>query len=218
MLFGEDEAIRQLKRKLQAHGCDAESVKKWGKQLLTVKRQLPGTWGQYQTSLANLRTIEVYMKKLQVRLSERKVWDRDTLKDIQATYRNMKKMSTSFDNEFVVSREDHEFHLIYDTICRLMDKFDGADDTRILLLSEVENILALIREKLDREMPDAVALSYFYLNHKDDELVSLPPESRLERITEVYENEFLKDVRMQTASGSMTSDELHQAIADAVGV
>jgi hypothetical protein len=218
MIFGEEEEIKQLKRRLQSAGCDADSVRKWAKQLQTVKKQLPGTWGQYQICHANLRTLEAYMKKLQGMLSGRRTWDRETLKTIQTMYRDLKKRSTSCDNEFVVSREDHEFHLVYDTICRLMDRFNGADDGRILLLSEVENILAMIRERLDREMPGAAELAYFYLNHKDEELVELPPERRLEKINTVYEEELLKPIERQTAAGAMTREELEQVIADAVGV
>jgi hypothetical protein len=217
MIFGEDEAVKLLKKKLKTAGCDMDNVKKWSRQLQAVKKQSQVTQKQYLASLENLETVENYMKELQELLTGSKSWDKEQLKELQFVNRELKKMRTSCDHEFVVSREDREFHLIYDTICRMIGGFDGADNERILLLSEVENLRALIKEKLEREKPEPIALAFFYLDHKDAELVNLPPERRLEKINEVYETEFLQSIRGQTASAGMSEDELVQVIHEVVG-
>jgi hypothetical protein len=217
MIFGEEEAVKLFKKRLKTAGCEMDDVKKWTRELLAVKRQSQVTKKNYLMSYENLQTVESYMKTLQELLTGPKNWDRERLRELQFLYRELRKLRASYDHEFVVSKEDKEFHLIYDTICRMMNEFDGADDKRILLLSEVENLRALIREKLERDKPEPIALSYFYLRHKDDELINLPPESRLEKINEIYKNEFLKAIQAQTETAGMTGEELMQVIREVVG-
>jgi hypothetical protein len=217
MIFGEDEAVKLLKKKLKAAGCEMDEVKKWTRQLLAVKKQSQVTQKQYLTALENLETVENYMKELQELFTGKKTWSREQLKELQFMNRELKKLRTSCDHEFVVSREDKEFHLIYDTICRMLGGFKGADNERILLLSEIENLRALIKEKLERQKPQPIALAFFYLNHKDAELVNLPPEKRLAKINAIYDDEFLQSMRGKTASAGISEEELAQVIDEVVG-
>lgn len=198
-MFGEDEEIKQLKSRLQQAGRDSDITKRWVKQLMGIKRQLPQVQKKYTDALENLMVVSEYVSELKEQLSGRKIWDKSSLRDLQDISKELKRIGNSYDNEFVVSREDREFHLIYDTIRRLLDKFGGADDERILLLSEVENLSALIKEKLEREKPDPVSLTFFYMDHRDEELVNLPPEVRLQKLTQVAEEEFYQPMYMQAA-------------------
>lgn len=198
-MFGEDEEIRQLKKRLSVAGADMDIVKKWVKQLMSVKKQLPGVWGKYIECYEILKELACMMEAIKKMLCENKIWTKAEIRDLQEYAKEMKKIGTSYTHEFVVDKEDKEFNLIYVTIRRLVDKFDGTEENRILLLSEVENLEALIKEKLEREQPDSIALTVFYQTHKEEELESIPPEARLERILEVAEIEFYRPIYMQTA-------------------
>ena len=54
-------------------------------------------------------------------------------------------MQNNFDHEFLVNKEDQEFHSTYDTILRLGMKALNASDQKLLLQSEIENLLALLK-------------------------------------------------------------------------
>ena len=60
----------------------------------------------------------------------------------------------------------------------------------MILQSEVENLLALTKEALDKEWPSFKAMAYFYLNHDDKEISDLPHADKVARVTDLYMNEF----------------------------
>ena len=191
-MLGEDEELKKLKKRMQAAGCDMDVVKKWQKQLHAVKKQYASVYGAYEMAYESLRDVDSCMKDLEKMLSSSDgTWDRFAIRQIQDICKILKRIKNAYDHEFVVSKSDAEFHLISETIRRLGEKFDGSGEQKILLQSEVENLRALISEKLKRNKPDGVQLTFFYMGHRDEELAELPPESRLELIQNVFEQEFL---------------------------
>jgi hypothetical protein len=110
-----------------------------------------------------------------------------------------------------VSQDDKDFYLTYQSILRLADSFDGKNDNRILLLSEVENLLGRLAENLEKEQPDPVRLTYFYYKHRDAELSELPAAGKLIRISNVYEEEFLQPLLDESEMHRvMTEEEFQQ--------
>mgnify|MGYP000787048453 CR=1 FL=1 len=103
-------------------------------------------------------------------------------------------MQNNFDHEFLVSKEDQEFHSTYDTILRLGMKALNASDQKLLLQSEIENLLALLKENLEKEEPKIEALTFYYQLGSDQELAQLPPAEKLEKITYFYEHEFRQPI------------------------
>ena len=91
-------------------------------------------------------------------------------------------MQNNFDHEFLVSKEDQEFHSTYDTILRLGMKALNASDQKLLLQSEIENLLALLKENLEKEEPKIEALTFYYQLGSDQELAQLPPAEKLEKL------------------------------------
>ena len=127
----------------------------------------------------------------------------------------MKKRKNTYIHEFLVSKEDKDFHLTYETMIKLIDQFDGSGDHAIILQSETENLLAMIKEDLEKEIPDMLALTYFYIVGSDRELVDLPPKERLEKIKRVYEMEFIRPMERQlTIAKDMTAEQLHAWIQE----
>lgn len=110
-------------------------------------------------------------------------------------------MQNSFDHEFLISKEDQEFHSTYDTILRLGTKALNAPDQKLLLQSEIENLLALLKENLEKEEPEIAALTFYYQFGSDQELAQLPPAEKLSKITYLYECEFRRPILQLLESG-----------------
>ena len=66
-------------------------------------------------------------------------------KEFGRLLKDLRQMQNNFDHEFLVSKEDQEFHSTYDTILRLGMKALNASDQKLLLQSEIENLLALLK-------------------------------------------------------------------------
>jgi hypothetical protein len=206
-MFGEDEEVRELKRQMQAAGCDMSVVKKWQKQLDWIRKQKPAVYGEYRTARENLIRVDTAVKRMEQLLTEQEFWTKERLREIAELRKELKKLSNSFHNEFLVSREDKDFHMTYSSILRLAGQFDGTNDDRILLLSEVENLLAPLAENLEKEQPDPAVLTYFYLNHKDVELSNLPASGKLVHLSTVYEEEFLQPLLGESETHNVMSEE-----------
>lgn len=212
-MFGEDNEIRQLKKRLSLAGCDMDVVKNWQRQLERMHKQYRVQCQRFDTARACLVEVDSYMKRLEQMLIGRDEWSKEDSRQLSDIRKALKKMKDSYIHEFVVSKEDKDFHLTYETILKLSDKYDGSFDKRIIFQSEAENILAMIREDLEKEKPDMLALTYFYLEGSDSKLMELPPKGRLEKVRKVYESEFVSPMKQQLdLAKDMTDAEFHALI------
>ena len=209
-MFGEDRRIRELKRRLSQAGCDMEVVKNWQRQLERMQKQYPVQCQQFDNARKSLLEVEAYAKNIEALLVRRDAWTPDKKRELFSIQKELKKRKNTYIHEFLVSKEDKDFHLTYETMIKLMDQFDGSPDRTIILQSETENLIAMIKEDLEKEIPDMLALTYFYIVGSDRELVDLPPKERLEKIKRVYEMEFIRPMERQlTIAKDMTEEQLH---------
>ena len=214
-MFGEDRRIRELKRRLSQAGCDMEVVKNWQRQLERMQKQYPVQCQQFDNARKSLLEVEAYAKNIEALLVRRDAWTPDKKRELFSIQKELKKRKNAYIHEFLVSKEDKDFHLTYETMIKLIDQFDGSGDHAIILQSETENLLAMIKEDLEKEIPDMLALTYFYIVGSDRELVDLPPKERLEKIKRVYEMEFIRPMERQLAiAKDMTEEQLHAWIQE----
>ena len=214
-MFGEDRRIRELKRRLSQAGCDMEVVKNWQRQLERMQKQYPVQCQQFDNARKSLLEVEAYAKNIEALLVRRDAWTPDKKRELFSIQKELKKRKNTYIHEFLVSKEDKDFHLTYETMIKLMDQFDGSPDRTIILQSETENLIAMIKEDLEKEIPDMLALTYFYIVGSDRELVDLPPKERLEKIKRVYEMEFIRPMERQlTIAKDMTEEQLHAWIQE----
>ena len=61
--------------------------------------------------------------------------------------------------------------------------------------SEVENILAVTEEALEKNWPDFRAMAYFYLDRTDREIYDLPHADKVAEVNRIYEVEFLAPMK-----------------------
>ena len=214
-MFGEDRRIRELKRRLSQAGCDMEVVKNWQRQLERMQKQYPVQCQQFDNARKSLLEVEAYAKNIEALLVRRDAWTPDKKRELFSIQKELKKRKNTYIHEFLVSKEDKDFHLTYETMIKLMDQFDGSPDRTIILQSETENLIAMIKEDLEKEIPDMLALTYFYIVGSDRELVDLPPKERLEKIKRVYEMKFIRPMERQlTIATDMTEEQLHAWIQE----
>jgi hypothetical protein len=198
---------------MKAAGCDMSVVKAWQNQLKWIRKQMKSIYGGYTAARESLVRVDTVVRRMEQMLTEKGFWTKERMREINSLRKELKKFSGSFHNEFLVSKDDKDFHLTYQSILRLADSFDGKNDNRILLLSEVENLLGRLAENLEKEQPDPVRLTYFYYKHRDAELSELPAAGKLVRITNVYEEEFLQPLLDESETHQvMTEEEFQQKI------
>ena len=62
----------------------------------------------------------------------------------------------------------------------------------MILQSEIENLLAITREALEKKWPDFRAMAFFYLERVDGDISELPHQDKVARVEGIYELEFKK--------------------------
>lgn len=196
MLFGED-SLKGLKKELKNTNTDMTFVKKWQKIYDKVKKNSGQIEEQYTQAKEELQQVHTILKKMEQSLISIKadLQNPSYKAYISECAREMKKYQGHFNQEFLIGKEDKDFHLTYQTLISLCAK--GFQETKdvLILQSEVENILAVTDEAMEKEWPDMKALAYFYLDRTDKEIYDLPHADKVAEVERIYESEFVAPIR-----------------------
>ena len=196
MLFGED-SLKGLKKELKTANADMSLVKGWQKIYDKVKKNASQIESQYTQAKKELEQVHTLWKKMEQSLIAIKgdLGNASYVALISECARELRKYQGHFNHEFLIGKEDKEFHLTYQTILNLCAK--GFTDTKdvLILQSEVENILAVTEEALEKDWPDYRAMAYFYLERSDREIFDLPHSDKVAEVSRIYETEFLAPMR-----------------------
>lgn len=196
MFFGED-SLRGLKKELKTAGADMSFVKGWQKSYDKVKKGCVQWESQYVQAKQELQKVHTQLKEMeQTLISIKSDFENVELKSALGDFqKELKKYQGHFNQEFLISKEDKEFHLTYDTILSLCANGVKEQKDVLILQSEVENILAVTEEALEKEWPSFRAMAYFYINRTDSEIFDLPHSDKVAEVNRIYENEFLKPMQ-----------------------
>ena len=192
MLFGED-SLKGLKKELKNTNADMGFVKKWQKTFDKVKKSSAQIEAQYTQAKSDLQQVHTVLRKMEQSLIAIKadLQNPSYRGYITECSRELKKYQGHFNHEFLIGKEDKEFHLTYQTLLSLSAKdFQNTKDI-LIMQSEVENILAVTEEALEKEWPDARAMAYFYLERTDREIYDLPHSDKVVEVNRIYKDEFL---------------------------
>lgn len=140
------------------------------------------------------------------RMEQVLITSRDS-KELAALAKELKKYQTVFDHEFLISKADTDFHTTYATLLGLCEKNSTEEGERLILQSEVENLLALTKEALVKELPDYHAMAFYYIERSDREISDLPHSDKVAKVRRVYENEFLQPMRTYLANYNMVLED-----------
>lgn len=187
MLFGED-SLKGLKKELKTAGADMGFVKGWQKSFDKVKKSSAQIEAQYTQAKQELKQVHTVFKDMEAILIARQG-------KLSECEKNLKKYHGHFNHEFLIGKEDKEFHLTYQTILNLSANTRKTKREVLILQSEVENILAVTEEALEKTWPDFRAMAYFYLNRTDREIADLPHAEKVAKVNQIYEVEFLAPMR-----------------------
>ncbi len=204
-MFGFEDSLKTLKKELKDAGADIGIIRDWQKYYDKVRKQAPTLESQYQTAkvelkvvLAALRTLEQYII---VGSLDKVILD--------AQVKELKKYQGHFNHEFFICKEDTDFHSTYDSIIKLGEKGVSEKADILILQSEIENLIALIVEGLEKKWPDFRALAYFYIERTDKVIADVPHADKIDKVHRIYENEFLKPIR-ECMTGWMREERINQ--------
>lgn len=185
-----DDSLKELKKELKATGANMSFVKNWQKIYDKVRKQTPVMEGQYTKAKSDLESVMECLKGMEQLLIS------DTDKTSLANHaKNLKKYQNGFNCEFLIGKEDKEFHLIYDTILLLIGKEIKEKKDKLILQSEVENLMAIVKEALEKQWPDFREMAYFYLEHTDREIFELPHADKIQVVRKYYQDEFYNPMK-----------------------
>uniref|UniRef100_UPI004056DEB2 hypothetical protein n=1 Tax=Agathobacter sp. TaxID=2021311 RepID=UPI004056DEB2 len=202
MFFGSKDVLKPLRRELKLAGADMSAVKSWQKMYEKIKKEKPQIESHYFHVKEDLEELDSVLKELEADLTSGKeqgsfVWRNPMQvlgKKLKSRGMQLEDYENSFVHDLLIGEQDEEFHLTYTTLLRLCTQQIAENDI-LLLLSEVENLIALTEEALKKECPDFRALAFFDIRRSYKELLELPHFEKLNRISELYEKEFLSPMR-----------------------
>ena len=187
MLFGED-SLKGLKKELKSAGADMSFVKGWQKSYDKVKKNSGQIEAQYTQAKRELEQVHTILKQTEAILIAREG-------KLSECEKELKKYQGHFNHEFLIGKEDKEFHLTYQTVLKLAANGHKSQKDVLIMQSEVENILSVTEEALAKKWPDFRAMAYFYLNRTDKEISDLPHMDKVAEVNRIYEVEFLAPMR-----------------------
>ncbi len=197
-MFGRNDFVENVKSALAAVDCDMGAFRSWQKMYDKLKKKKSEQEDRYRRCREQTKRVQEDAQLMEHMLTTAQSVDG---KEFGRLLKDLRQMQNSFDHEFLVSKEDQEFHSTYDTILRLGTKALNAPDQKLLLQSEIENLLALLKENLEKEEPEIAALTFYYQFGSDQELAQLPPAEKLSKITYLYECEFRRPILRLLESG-----------------
>ena len=170
-MFGKDEELEKIKAALSAADVDMGAFRDWQKKYEKLNRQWQNVQTQYENARVATEWVNDATGQMERMITGEKAYDK---KEFAQFLKEMKRRQNGFDHEFLISAEDREFHSTYDTIVRLGQKAYETADQRLILQSEIENLLALLRENLEKERPSAWKLAFYLMDHSEKDLADLP--------------------------------------------
>lgn len=216
-MFGRNDFVENVKSALAAVDCDMGAFRSWQKMYDKLKKKKSEQEDRYRRCREQTKRVQEDAQLMEHMLTTAQSVDG---KEFGRLLKDLRQMQNSFDHEFLVSKEDQEFHSTYDTILRLGTKALNAPDQKLLLQSETENLLALLKENLEKEEPKIEALTFYYQLGSDQELAQLPPAEKLEKITYFYEREFRQPILQLLENGISRAGQLkdiYEAATDRAG-
>lgn len=185
MFLGFEDSLRDLKKELKAVGVDMSYVKEWQKSYDKVRKQSRVLKTEYTQAKVNLEMVYGVLQEMEQQLIAR-------TKNVSLLAEELKKYQNSFNQEFLIGKEDSDFHSTFQSILSLSGKDLTIERDLLILQSEVENLLAVTKEALEKKWPDFREMAFFYIAHTDKELLDFPHGEKVEEVAHIYEREFYR--------------------------
>lgn len=185
-----EEELKALKRALQVSEVDGKSIKSWFALYEKVKKQAEITAVAYEKACQSVLVIQDKAKGLEKLLVDTSEWNSSALHTLQSILADLKKMQGNYEHEFLVGKDHDDYQTTYRSILHLGETFDGKD--KIIFQSEVENLISMNTEIIERPQPNYKHLGFFEVNREVEDLSDLPYQEKIRKIGSLYENDFVR--------------------------
>lgn len=192
-MFGFEDSLKDLKKELKAAGADVSFVKTWQKSYDKVRKQSAVLKAEYTKAKMDLDSVYQSLKTMEQKLI---VGD----SDLSSEVKGLRHYKTSFNQEFLIGKEDKEFHLTFATILSLGERKISAQKDMLILQSEIENLLAVTKEALEKQWPEFRAMAYFYIERTDRDIIDMPHTEKVAYVQRIYGDEFIKPMMQMLES------------------
>lgn len=197
MFFGFDDSLKELKKEWKEAGVDMGYVREWQKLYDKVKKQAPQLETQYTQVKNDLKRVYTCLQDMEQLLisSKSDLRNSEVRKSLVDMAKELKKCQNAFNHEFLISKEDKDFHSTYASILTLCGKNITEQKEALILQSEVENLLSLTKEALEKKWPSFCAMAYYYIDRTDKDIFDLPHSDKIEKVNRIYANEFYNPIQ-----------------------
>lgn len=195
-LFGLDETGKKLKKALKAAGADMSVVRPWLKSYIFVRKNARPTEEHYKSAKQAAEHVLSEAGEMEKLLVNRELLTESDKQSFARILEGLAADKKKLDFEFVISEADKDVHLTMDAILDMGPKFLKGEETAnpLILQSEVENLLGVVKDRLNKETPNLFFLACYYLNHKDSELEDMSYTSRLMYVDDIFHKEFAEPI------------------------
>ena len=177
MILGLSDTEKKFKTAMDTAGADMTVVNSWLKLYVKTKKNSSGVAKRYYGVKTGLSSL----------LSDLKELEQQVIGYCELTGTDRKHFG-----ELIKACK-----ATLDSVVKQGERYLSSFDNGIILQSEIENLIHLTNEGLERKKPDLFALSYFYLGHSNKELAELNFTQKTKRVHEIYYDEFWKDILKQ---------------------
>lgn len=215
MILGLGESEKQFKNAMEAAGADMSVVNSWLKLYQRTKKNSVNVTNKYYVVKANLNKLLSDLKEIeQLIISDEQ--DPAVKKKIGSLIRDCKSMKNEFDDEFLINKDDKDFHMTLESVIKLGTEFcvNRSCGDHIIFQSEVENLIHLAEEGASREKPDLFALSYFYLEHSNKDLQELNFRQKIDEVHGIFKTEFYDGISKEITSCVVRANKLKDDFGD----
>ena len=209
MFLGFDDSLKFLKKEFKEANVDMSMIRQWQKSYDKVKQQSVVLGNQYQTAKQELEQVLALLKDIEQQLIKGPV-----SKEALALFtKEMKKYQGHFNQEFLIGKEDTDFHSTYASILKLCDRDLSVNVNALILQSEVENLLAVTKEALGKNWPHFRAMAFFYIDRTDKDISDLPHLDKVVKVQGIYEEEFLRPF-FNVVTGHLSEDRIKEIMEE----
>ena len=203
MFLGFDDSLKFLKKELKDAGVDVSFLRQWQKAYDRVKQQAPVLKTQYLTAKQDLERVQRLLQDMEKRL----IYGATEKEAMMAFSKEMKKYQGRFNQEFLIGKADVDFHSTHTSIVKQCEKDMMVKGNALILQSEIENLLAVTKEALEKTWPDFRAMAFFYLEREDKDISELPHQDKVSKVQKIYEEEFLSPF-LEAVQGKLDAERI----------
>lgn len=191
MFLGFEDSLKSLKRELKDAGVEMGFIRQWQKNYDKVRAQEQVLSTQYSIAKQEIEQVLLLLKGMEQQLISGSV-DREK---VMVFAKEMKKYQGHFNQEFLIGKADSDFQSTYISIIKQCEKDLSDKGNRLILQSEIENLMAVTKEALEKQWPDFKAMAFFYIGRSDSDISELPHADKVVKVEKIYETEFLSPLR-----------------------